>query len=148
MTWAGGLGFGTIYQITPDGTLTTLHSFDGTDGNMSSGTLLQYTSGVFYGPTTLGGNVNGGTLFSLNMGMGPFVSLVRNPTKVGQQFGILGQGFKGTTSVTLNGQAATFTVKSGTLIIATVPPSATTGFVTVVTPSGTLTSNVPFRVLP
>jgi hypothetical protein len=29
------------------------------------------------------------------------VSLVRNPAKVGQEFGILGQGLKGTTSVSL-----------------------------------------------
>jgi uncharacterized repeat protein (TIGR03803 family) len=147
MTFAGGLGFGTIYQITPDGILTTLHNFDGTDGNMSSGTLFQYTSGVFYGPTTGGGNVNGGTLFGLNTGLGPFVSLVRNPAKVGQQFGILGQGFKGTTSVTLNGQSVAFTVKSNTLIIATVPKGAASGYVTVATTNGTLTSNVPFRVI-
>jgi uncharacterized repeat protein (TIGR03803 family) len=148
MTSEGGSsGGGTLYEITPDGALTTLHNFDGNDGDRSVGGLFQYTTGILYGPTTQGGNVNGGTLFSLATGLGPFVSLVRNPTKVGQQFGILGQGLKGTTSVSLNGQSAAFSVKSDTLILATVPPSATTGFVTVATPSGTLTSNVPFRVL-
>jgi hypothetical protein len=82
------------------------------------------------------------------MGLGPFVSFVRNPAKVGQTFGILGQGFIGTKGVSLNGTPTSFTVKSRTLIEATVPPGATSGFVTVATPSGTLTSNVPFRVLP
>jgi uncharacterized repeat protein (TIGR03803 family) len=143
----GDFGGGTVYEITPDGTFTTLHNFDGSDGESSSGALFQYTSGIFYGPTTEGGNVNGGTLFSLDTGLGPFVSLVRNPTMVGQQFGILGRGLKGTTSVALNDQAVSFSAKSDTLIIATVPPGATSGFVTVATPSGTLTSNVPFRVL-
>jgi uncharacterized repeat protein (TIGR03803 family) len=143
----GDFGLGTIYKVTPGGELSTLHSFDGTDGSGATGRLLQHSSGVFYGATATGGNLNSGTLFSLNTGLGPFVSLVRNPTKVGQQFGILGQGFKGTTSVTLNGQSAGFSVKSNTLIIATVPQGATSGYVTVTTPNGTLTSNVPFRIL-
>jgi uncharacterized protein (TIGR03437 family) len=81
------------------------------------------------------------------MGLGPFVAFVRPYGKVGQTGGILGQGFTGTTSVSLNGTPASFTVVSDTFIKATVPPGATTGFVTVVTPTGTLTSNVPFRVL-
>jgi hypothetical protein len=52
------------------------------------------------------------------------------------------------TSVTFNGTAATFTVKAKTLIIATVPSGATTGTIQVATPSGTLSGNVPFIVLP
>jgi hypothetical protein len=39
-------------------------------------------------------------------------------------------------------------VKSDTLITAIVPAGATTGYVTVTKPSGTLTSNVPFHVIP
>ncbi|MGB7584278.1 MAG: IPT/TIG domain-containing protein, partial [Terriglobales bacterium] len=61
--------------------------------------------------------------------------------------GILGQGFTGTSSVMLNGTPASFTVVSDTFIRATVPAGATTGYVTVTTPSGVLTSNVPFRVI-
>jgi hypothetical protein len=41
---------------------------------------------------------------------------------------------------------ATFTVVSGSEITTTVPVGATTGTVQVVTPSSTLSSNVPFRV--
>jgi uncharacterized repeat protein (TIGR03803 family) len=139
---------GTVFKISSGGTLTTLHSFDGIDdGTQPNGGLLQSTDGTFYGATALGGNHNDGTVFSLSTGLGPFVALVRNPAKVGQLFGILGQGFIGTKGVSLNGIPASFTVKSRTLIEATVPPGATTGYVTVVTPSGTLTSNVPFRVI-
>jgi hypothetical protein len=54
----------------------------------------------------------------------------------------------GTTNVMLNGTSATFTVESDTLIEATVPPGATTGYVSVTTPTGVLTSNVPFQVIP
>ena len=76
------------------------------------------------------------------------MSFILQAGKVGQTGGILGQGFTGTTSVSLNGIPANFTVVSDTFIKATVPPGATTGFVTVITPSGTLTSNVPFHVIP
>jgi hypothetical protein len=98
--------------------------------------------------TFQGGTSGIGTAFSLNTGLGPFVSFVRSYGKVGQTGGILGQGFTGTTGVSLNGIPASFTVISDTYITATVPAGATTGYVTVATPSGTLTSNVPFHVLP
>jgi hypothetical protein len=84
----------------------------------------------------------------LSTGLAPFVKLTRDSGKVGQTGGILGQGFTGTTGVFLNGTPASFTVVSDTFIRATVPSGATSGFVTVNTPSGTLTSNVPFRVKP
>jgi len=89
-----------------------------------------------------------GTVYGLNVGLGPFVSFVGNPAKVGQRFGILGQGLTGTTSVSLNGVPVNVTVRSNTLIVATVPAGATAGYVRLTGPSGTLTSNVPFRVIP
>jgi aromatic-L-amino-acid/L-tryptophan decarboxylase len=49
---------------------------------------------------------------------------------------------------TVNGKAGTFTVVSSSEITTTLPASATTGEVQVVTPGGTLSSNVPFMVLP
>jgi hypothetical protein len=50
--------------------------------------------------------------------------------------------------VSFNAVAANFTVKSDTFVTATVPAGATTGYLTVITPTGTLTSNVPFRAVP
>ena len=131
--------------------LTTLHDFDYSDGSYPYAGPIQATDGSFYGTTTYGGrddcHIGCGTVYKLSIGLGPFVSFVRNPAKAGQAFGILGQGFTGTTSVSLNGTPASFTVVSDTYIRATVPASATTGYVTVTTPSGTLTSNVPFHVI-
>jgi uncharacterized repeat protein (TIGR03803 family) len=150
----GANNHGTVFKITTQGSLTTLHNFDGTDGDFPISGILQATSGVFYGTAFQGGsNSNAcgaygcGTVFSLSTGLGPFVAFVRGYGRVGQTGGILGQGFTGTTNVSLNGTPASYTVVSDTFIRATVPPGATTGFATVTTPSGTLTSNVPFRVI-
>jgi hypothetical protein len=79
-------------------------------------------------------------------GLGPFVSFVRSSGKVGANVEILGQGLRGTTGVSFNGTAANFVVHSHTYLTATVPQGATTGFVSVKTPNGTLQSNVVFRV--
>jgi|SRR5580704_768307 uncharacterized repeat protein (TIGR03803 family) len=144
-------GCGTIFQMTPAGTLTTLHSFDQTDGSRPFARLLQATNGNFYG-TTYGGGTNScspdgcGTVYSLATGLGPFVSFVRGSGKVGWKVEILGQGFTGTTGVSFNGTAANFVVQSDTYLKATIPQGATTGFVTVKTPGSTLQSNAVFRV--
>jgi len=60
-------GFGTVFQVTPTGTLTVLHSFDGTDGELCLAGLVQGTDGNFYGTTSFGGaNPNfGGTVFKI-----------------------------------------------------------------------------------
>jgi uncharacterized protein (TIGR03437 family) len=67
---------------------------------------------------------------------------------VGADVKILGSELTGATSVTFNGDAATFTVVSSSEISTTVPAGATTGKVQVVTPGGTLSSNVNFSVTP
>jgi uncharacterized repeat protein (TIGR03803 family) len=148
------LNDGTIFEIDTAGTLTTLYTFNDTAGYDPSAGLLQATSGEFYGTTLYGGDLtcNGhsgcGTIFSLDTGLAPFIALVQATGKIGGTAQILGQGFEGTTTVSFNGTSANFTVVSDTYITATVPPSATTGYVTVTTPSGVLTSNVPFHVIP
>ena len=144
-------GCGTIFSITTAGKLTTLYNFCGlancADGSQPEGGLVQATNGTFYGTTFSGGTVGLGTVFSLSMGLGPFVAFVRDSGKVAQKAQILGQGFTGTTGVSFNGTPANFTVRRDTYLVATVPQGATTGYVTVTTPSGTLQSNVKFRVL-
>jgi len=152
ITACGGYGCGTIFQITLAGALTTLYTFcsqpNCTDGAGPQADLLQATNGTFYGVTTGGGTSGDGTVFSLSMGLGPFVSFVQKAAKVGQTAQILGQGFKGTTNVSFNGISASFTVKTKDFLTAKVPAGATTGNVTVTTPTGTLTSNAPFQVIP
>jgi uncharacterized protein (TIGR03437 family) len=67
---------------------------------------------------------------------------------VGTTVKILGTNLTGATSVTFNGTAAVLTVVSASEITTTVPAGATSGTVEVVTPGGTLSSNVVFQVLP
>jgi len=148
-TYSGGTAYnGVIFQITPDGAYSILYNFDGTHGAYPQSTLLQHTNGKIYGLTPLGGTHNKGVVYRLDVGLAPFISLVSTLGKIGKTVEVLGQGFTGTTAVSFNGTAATFTVKSDTYLTAAVPAGATTGFVTVTTPSGTLTSNKPFRVGP
>ena len=56
---------GTIYKMTPTGTLATLHSFDNTHGAQPIGPLVQGTDGNFYGTTVSGGPANAGTVFKI-----------------------------------------------------------------------------------
>lgn len=142
---------GTIFKITPQGVLTTLYTFcQGStciDGENPQ-SLMQDTNGVFYGTTGGGGSLGGGTVFSLSLGLAPFVRTSPGFGKVGAKIGILGTNLTGTTSVTINGTAAAFTVVSDSYIMATVPNGATSGNVEATTSSGTLNSNMPFQVLP
>ena len=150
--YGGANGGGTIFEITQAGTLTTLYSFcaqsNCADGRAPVAALVQNTNGTFYGTSYLGGTSNDGTVFSLAAGLAPFVETQPGRGKVGQNVEILGTNLTGSTSVTFNGTPAAFTVESGSYIKTTVPAGATTGKVEVVTPSGTLSSNVPFRVAP
>lgn len=150
-SFGGANDRGTIWEATPAGVLTSLHSFDYTDGYLAQG-LLQATNGTFYGLTACGGihddcDYGCGTAFSLSTGLAPFVTFVRDSGKVGWTAEILGQGFIGASGVSFNGAPANFTVRRDTFITATVPTGATTGYVTVTTPNGVLKSNVPFYVI-
>ncbi len=139
---------GTIFKVTTSGVFTTLHRFtDGIDGLAPVGIVLG-TDGDFYGVTGNGGANLLGTVFEFSAGLHPFVRTVEPGGAVGSTVTILGNGLSGSTAVTFNGTAASFTVASDTAITATVPAGATTGSVNVVTPTGTLTSNVAFRVMP
>jgi uncharacterized repeat protein (TIGR03803 family) len=143
--------YGTVFKISPRGTLTTLYSFCSQsgcgDGTYPNG-LVQATDGIFYGTTAEGGASIDGTVFALYTGAPPFVETRPTIGIVGETVTILGYGLKGATSVTFNGTPATILHDAPTLIYAKVPTGATTGKVQVVTPKGTLTSNVAFEVAP
>jgi len=93
---------GTVFQMTPAGSLMTLVSFNGTNGSYPGG-LVQGSNGNFYGTTILGGANNLGTVFQVTPA-GTLTTLVSfNGTVNGSgPFGALVQGtngdFYGTTS--------------------------------------------------
>ncbi|MGA3041686.1 MAG: choice-of-anchor tandem repeat GloVer-containing protein [Bryobacteraceae bacterium] len=152
-----GLGdCGTLFKITPTGTLTTLYDFcsqtNCTDGQNPLAPLVQDTNGDFYGTTfgtgTCTAGATCGTIFSLSLGISPFVETQTTSGAAGAAVDILGTNLTGANSVSFNGTAAAFTVLGPSAISATVPAGATTGFVQVTTPYGTFSSHVPFQVLP
>jgi uncharacterized repeat protein (TIGR03803 family) len=57
--------YGAVYRITPEGALTVLHTFNGTDGAKPYGPLIQGSDGNFYGTTRRGGTSNVGTIYRM-----------------------------------------------------------------------------------
>ena len=70
----GANGYGEVFQMTPSGTLTVLHSFNVSDGEYPYGGLVQGTDGYFYGTTGTGGSGSDGTIFKVAAD-GTFVDL-------------------------------------------------------------------------
>lgn len=139
---------GALFRISLGGQYQQLYRFPQAVGSGIGSALLQDTNGLFYGSAEYGGAYGYGAVYSLNMGLAPFITFVQHTGKVGHTAQILGQGLTGATSVTFNGVPATsFSVKSDTYMTAVVPSGATTGTVTVTTPSGTLNGNRSFRIL-
>ena len=66
---------GTIFKLTPSGTLTTLYSFCAqsgcVDGSEPFAALVQAADGTFYGTTAFGGANYNGTVFKLDPGRTP-----------------------------------------------------------------------------
>jgi hypothetical protein len=134
-------GTGSVYQVAagdaytniglPTDLCTLAHPYGG---------LVQSTNGNLYGSD------NGTCLIEFGMGLGPFVATIPTSGKVDAKIIIQGTDLTDASSVTFNGTKAAFTVVSASEITTTVPAGATTGAVKVVTPGGTLTSNVVFTV--
>jgi uncharacterized repeat protein (TIGR03803 family) len=142
------LFYGSVFEVTPSGVLTTIHSFDNTDGGNPNAGLLQATNGTFYGVTTGGGSTFQGTVFSVSTGLKPFVAPRPASGKVGAKVVLLGTNLTGATAVQFDGTAATFTVNSKSEITTSVPIGAITGKITVTLAHSTVSSDVVFRVKP
>lgn len=61
--YGGAGGQGTIFQLTPQGTVTALHSFSGNEGSLLFAALTQGNDGNFYGVANGGGANGAGTVF-------------------------------------------------------------------------------------
>lgn len=149
---SGSVPNGNLFSATSAGTYSSLYAFDATHGALAEATPMQHTNGLIYGVTERGAGPGGsrasGVVYSLDNGMPPFVLLMTRWASAGQTVQILGQGFTGASSVKFGTGSATFNVVSDTYMTAVVPADGVTGAVTVTTPSGPLTSNRTFYVVP
>ena len=141
-------GSGVLFRITTEGGFTVVHYLTSSTGSLPQSALMQHTNGLLYGMTAGGGSAGGGTFYSLNVGLQPFVTYLSSYGRVGTTVQILGEGFTADSTVSFNGTTATYKLVYPTYIRAIVPDGATSGPITVTTANGTLTSNKLFIVHP
>jgi len=95
----GGTGYGTVFRLTPSGTVNVIYTFDGTHGYYPYAPVIQGSDGFLYGTTYEGGSIanafgvvfklstKGGAITLLHQfdstsatdGYGPFGGLVEGP---------------------------------------------------------------------
>jgi uncharacterized repeat protein (TIGR03803 family) len=61
-----GTGYGTVFKISANGVLTTMHSFTGGNDGAGPNGLVQGSDGNFYGTTSSGGTSGAGTVFKIS----------------------------------------------------------------------------------
>jgi uncharacterized repeat protein (TIGR03803 family) len=106
----GASGYGTVFTMTPAGTVTVLHAFTGgPDGGYPQASLIQATNGSFYGTAFLGGGSNAGEVFELTPA--PAITpanqtiasgATANMSVVGSGSGLSYQWYIGPTGMTMN----------------------------------------------
>jgi uncharacterized repeat protein (TIGR03803 family) len=115
-----GDGCGTIFKMTPSGTLTTLHMFNGADGFNPYDSLVQASNGHFYGTTFGGGTgtnciIGCGTVFEITPS-GALSTLHNfNGTDGGNSFASLIQATDGNLYGTTNGNSVNTGAVVGTI---------------------------------
>lgn len=128
--------------------LQTLNNYD----NVSGTRTLDLSGGTNEGPsgagvTYLNSLITKGWSITTTTPYPSITSFSPGSGNIGSSVIITGAYFTGTTSVKFNGISATsFTVNSSTQITATVPVGATTGKITITTPSGHVTSATNYSV--
>jgi len=145
----GAFDDGMLFNTTTSGSYSGLFSFNNSVNLLQMSPLsppVQDTNGTLYGMTEFGGKADDGTVYSLNMGLAPFVNSPLFSGKAGSNVLILGSHLTGVSAVTFNGMPAKFAVESDTHLSAEVPSGATSGWIKVTTASGTVVSRKIFNV--
>ena len=134
-TYQGGTGggYGTVFRITPAGTLTTQYTFRIVDGANPMAGLVQGTDGNFYGTTSRRARSQRDRVPS-DAGPSPTVTGVSpasGPVSGGTVVTISGSGFQLGATVTFGGMAATRVKDFSTTTIYALTPVHEAGAVTV-----------------
>lgn len=126
--------------------------FGGVLAAFTPGTVNQLTAtvpaGAFTAPISIK-TTNGTYVTDASFYITPALTSFTPSSGVGgAEVTLNGSNFTGATNVTFNGVAAAFTLVSSNRVTATVPATATTGFIEVSTPGGVARSASAFNVLP
>ncbi|HVI08759.1 MAG TPA: choice-of-anchor tandem repeat GloVer-containing protein, partial [Candidatus Binatia bacterium] len=135
----GANNYGTVFKLTKQGALKTLHSFDFSDGAYPEAALIQGTDGKFYGTTSNGGaHGDAGTVFEITShgelttlydfcaeagctdGTGPFEGLMQATN--GEFYGTTFSG--GTSSNCIGGCGTAFSLETGLAPFVSTRPSS------------------------
>jgi uncharacterized repeat protein (TIGR03803 family) len=82
--YAGAYSYGTVFEISPNRTFTSLYSFTGgNDGSLPEATLVQGFDGNFYGTTVNGGIGGRGVVFCMSLGLNPDPVILTSDGKFG-----------------------------------------------------------------
>jgi uncharacterized repeat protein (TIGR03803 family) len=111
---------GTVFEVVQgSGTITTLASFNGTDGANPEAALLMDGSGNLYGTTSVGGPHGGGTVFELAKGSGTITTLASPGSQAGLIMDASGNLYGTTQSGGAYGTGTAFELAAGSGTITT-----------------------------
>jgi hypothetical protein len=144
----GVTGGNEFFSLTTSGQYASV--YHGGEGLCGPCLMVQGSDGIFYGTASGGGPIGYGLIFALDAGLPKPAPRVQHfqpqSGAVGTRVIIWGYNLL-SAAVAFNGVAATNVANSGpNYVLATVPPGATTGPITVATPGGTVTTRAPFMV--
>lgn len=143
-------GGSSLFRITLAGQFNILQRLNGSQIGTCPCWLTIGSDGKFYG-TTIAGGPGQGAAWTWDLGLPPpqpdVTGVVPTSGSPGTVVTVNGKFLLGATGVSFNGTPATvFSNISGNYVSATVPPSATTGPITVTTANGSSTSAGSFTV--
>jgi uncharacterized repeat protein (TIGR03803 family) len=125
--WSGSSGQGTVFEIQPGSkAVTTLASFNGTNGSEPTAGVVEDSSGNLFGTTFQGGSSNDGTLFEIKAGTNAVTTLVsfNATTGANPDAGVVedssGNLFGTTDNGGANGDGTVFEIKAGSNAVTTI----------------------------
>ena len=126
-TAGGAYGDGTVFRLTPAGTLTTLVTFAGNPNGYPDDSLIQGSDGNFYGTTSSGGANGTGQIFRLDGPPIGYGTSARTSENTRATFTV---AFDDPSGLGIDSIAFPTASAHGTLTVGTIAETGTTGTVT------------------
>jgi uncharacterized repeat protein (TIGR03803 family) len=145
-----GTGSGSIFEMTPQGVVTILHSFnDGSvlnDGAVPMHNLVQASDGTFYGVTYQGGSTTSGVAFKFTPGLPSITSAPTANATVGLQFSYQVTATNLPTNYSATNLPDGLSIDAGTGLIAGTPTTPGTNVVVITTSNSKGPTSSPLTI--